>query len=765
MARAIETLDPDRVDTYVLSPDLALPAGLEPLVASGKLRFVDEVDYAGASIVHLSSVVELAIPLDRLLPRRARTARLRLVTTAFDLIPLSRPGDYLEDPGLARRYRSRIEVFPLADQVIAISAFTAAEFGRHLGVSDDRLHVVPLAASPAFGPAASRDAALRAARLAVPGLAERFVLYPGGSDRRKNVETLLEAWAQLPAALRDRWQLVLQCHLEPPQRNHFEVRAAKLGIRRFLATGYVDEATLVVLNQSAGLVVFPSLIEGFGLPVAEALACHTPAIGSDRTSVAELLPEEAQFDPTDPNAIAAAIVRGLSDDDMRRRNRVWAHDSSRTWIDVARETLGVYDIAARRAPRAPGRSATVGGGARAPQPRLALVTPVPPQSGGVADYSARLLPELRRFAAVDLFVDGPPHERPAVLAACAAGGEAARPLATLERVEAMSGEYDEVVYAVGNSEYHTGAVATLSRRPGAVLAHDVRLTNLYHFAQWQHPEACAGGFHPTLQRMYDGLLPPDLGAGGRLSDDEADRWGISMAREVVAASTRYFATSPFAAELARLDARAADRAKITTVPFGIVSTTHARDHDPASPWRIASFGVVNERKQWSVLVDALVLVRRARNDARLDFVGHASADQIARIRAHAEAAGVEGAVGVTGGVDAHTYECALCDASVAVQLRASTNGESSAAVGDCLGAGLPTVVTAIGASRSLPPDAVITVPPAVTADELAGTLIGVLRSRPRRELLSTNARAHAEASSFAVAARMLVDALRLSPAQ
>jgi UDP:flavonoid glycosyltransferase YjiC (YdhE family) len=94
-----------------------------------------------------------------------------------------------------------------------------------------------------------------------------------------------------------------------------------------------------------------------------------------------------------------------------------------------------------------------------------------------------------------------------------------------------------------------------------------------------------------------------------------------------------------------------------------------------------------------------------------------------------------------------------------VQLRSATNGESSAAIGDTLAAGVPTVVTAIGANRSLPADAAAPVPPDVTAETLAGELRSLLTDEPRRRALSAAARRHAATATFAAAADALVAAL------
>lgn len=727
LSRALERRAPERISAYLLNPDLAVPSTIEPLIASGKVRFVDDADvYAEGAVVHVASPVELALPLDRLLPPAARAAGVRVCTTVFDLIPMSMPDVYLQDPGLRRRYLARTELLRGADAVLTISRYVADDVHTRLGVDRRRITTIPLVPSATFRPPASRDAALRSALSSVAGLRARFVLCTGGSDGRKNLEGLLAGWAELPVDVQRSWQLVVAGSLPPLFRNHLEVMAAAAGFADgFLCTGYVDDATLVALNQSAGLFVFPSLAEGFGFPVAEALVCGTPAISGDNTSLVELLPDEARFDATSPIAMAAAIRRALTDEALRRRILA-AGDTGRrrTWDDVADETIAAYEripFRARSAVPATPERAKNGGRAR-----WAFVSPLPPQPGGVAAYSERLLAALRRRGdvMVDAYVDGPPHQRSAILAAADA-----RPLGALERTEAFSGPYDAVVYNVGNSEFHTGALAMLQRRPGVVLAHDVRLTNLYRFARWQHPDA----------------VPDDV-------DPDADE--ALLARHVVAASTRFVTTSGFAADLARLDARREHRHRVVAIPFAVDdgSIQIGRDEGGGAPV-VTSFGVLNPSKQGPLIVAAVAAL--ARDDVRLVFVGPAGDDDAASVIAAAQREGLTGQIEVTGHVDRAEYRRRLAEATIAVQLRASTNGESSAAIGDCLTSGLPTIVTDIGANRALPRDAVLPVAVDVDVDGLSTALGGVLDDDRRRRALSRGARVYAEAHTFDAAADAL----------
>jgi glycosyltransferase involved in cell wall biosynthesis len=129
----------------------------------------------------------------------------------------------------------------------------------------------------------------------------------------------------------------------------------------------------------------------------------------------------------------------------------------------------------------------------------------------------------------------------------------------------------------------------------------------------------------------------------------------------------------------------------------------------------------------------------------------------------ANSLGVTDAVSWTGRVDDADYRDELAKTAVSVQLRAVVNGEVSAAVADCLAAGIPTMVTAIGAHAELPPRATVQVRAGTSAHEIAGLLRTVLSDRERRQTLSRCALEHAGRSSFSAAAAALTEALWAAP--
>ena len=783
LALALAAVAPDRVGAFVVNPDLALPSGVEGLVAGGKLCPADEVVFGPGSVVHVASPYELSVPLRRLWPEAAERAGAALVVTLFDLIPEVLGGPYLADPGFRQRYRARHQLVRAADAVLALSEATARDGIERLGLDPARVTVVGAgvssrfmssgAAGGAVAAGSGRPAGSGGAPLAPPpapsveGLRGRFVLYTGGADPRKNVEGLLAAWSLLAPGLRRSRQLVIVCGLSPSERHHLDVLAARAGIAdEVLLPGFVDDDTLAGLYGSTDLFVFPSRYEGYGLPVAEALACGAPVVAANRSCLPELVAPEGLFDPDDPGDMARVITAAL--DDTPTRAALLAHTGTapHTWPDVARATTAVYDqLTTGRRLRLNRRRPVDGGrGTHPTRPgrlRIAVVTPLPPQPSGVADYSHLLLEELADQAEVTAFVDGPPHHRAEQRAARAPAGIAVHPAAALEQTEALVAPFDAVVYTLGNSEFHTAALAALHRRPGIVYAHDVRLTDLYRFAPHQHPRALAArgpdAFHRTLHALYADL-PPDLGAGGSLTAEEADHHGILMARDAIAASTHFLATSDYAATLARLDAHPHHRHKVHALPLAI--GVHAPSSDGPAPDGspvVASFGLVNERKQTATLLDAFAAVAARHPDARLAIVGPAGDAEIAALRAHADRLGLTGRVELTGRVDPDEYGRWLRRATVAVQLRDHTNGETSGAVGACLASGVPTIVTAIGPARELPPGSVVPLPPFARPDQVAAAIDELLRDPVRRTGLARAAREYAATRTFERIARRLYD--------
>ncbi|MGH8975573.1 MAG: glycosyltransferase family 4 protein, partial [Acidimicrobiia bacterium] len=578
LALAIEQVHPDRVGAYAVNPDLPLPDHAERLAATGKLVYSDEVDWSRVGLFHSASLLEMMAPLDRVLPPGAPAAGVPVVVSFYDLIPYLFPDHYLEDPGWRRRYRARLPHLRRAAAVLSLSDATRADAVEHLGLDPGRVFVVGSGTGPQFVPPESRGAAAAEAAAAVPGLRVPFVFYVGSYERRKNLEPLLEAWSLLPAAVRGRWQLAVCCPLQPLQLHHLRYRARQMGIgaSEVCFTGFVPDEVLLLLHQGTDLFVFPSLYEGYGLPVAEALACGAAVLAADSSSLPEILGPEALFDPSDPAAMAAAIERGLTDGELRGRLLARAGRPPSTWVDVAEATVAVWDrVLAGEVTALTNRMATPAGRAR----RVALAAPLPPDGGPWGEWSYRLAEGLSTSpdTEVHLFADRPAGTERRARRLEGPPGVMVHPLGALSAVEELEGDFDAVVYLLADDEFHTGSLAALRRRAGSgsrsiVVAHDVHLAGLYGHAA--RSGGLPEGLEGLIRSVYGEGVAPGVGEGDVLPADEARRRGVLLTRDALAHAGRFLVTSETDAVVARLEAAPADRAKIDRI-----------DSDPAGAAR------------------------------------------------------------------------------------------------------------------------------------------------------------------------------------
>ncbi len=261
--------------------------------------------------------------------------------TMHDLIPILMP-DYSSPPA-RQLFRLLVRLALRAVQhVLTGSHATQRDLIAHFAIPAERITVVPHAADPLFRPQPS--AAVNRLRRKYD-LPERFALYVGSNKPHKNLTRLVEAWPAVRAASPHTTLVVAGVwdprHGEPRQR----AQALGLGPAHIRWLGAMPGDDLPPLYSAATLFVFPSLYEGFGLPVIEAMACGIPVACSDVSSLPEVAGTAALlFDPTDTAAIAAALIRLFEDVTLRAEYaRFGIEQAGRfSWGKAARETLALY---------------------------------------------------------------------------------------------------------------------------------------------------------------------------------------------------------------------------------------------------------------------------------------------------------------------------------------------------------------------------------------------------------------------------------------
>lgn len=268
----------------------------------------------------------------------------KVAAILYDLIPLIHPKDYLSVPEVRSAYLKKIESLKKADLLLAISESSREEGIVHLGARDSQAINISAATNPEFRPI-TLTLEEESALLSRLGIERPIVLYaPGGCDQRKNFDRLIAAYAALPESIRATHQLVIVSKLAPEKSLLLINLRDQYGLSQdeLILPGYVTDTDLIALYSIAKLFVFPSLHEGFGLPVLEAMACGAPTIGSNRTSIPEVIGwSEALFDPFSSIAISEKMETALCDKSFRNqlRARGMAQIKNFTWKNCARKAL------------------------------------------------------------------------------------------------------------------------------------------------------------------------------------------------------------------------------------------------------------------------------------------------------------------------------------------------------------------------------------------------------------------------------------------
>lgn len=275
------------------------------------------------------------------IPLVGRTGKY--VVTVHDVIPLVLPETFtLRHRLVVRTALARIR--RAADLAIVPSRVVKDDVVRRLGLPDDRVMVTPEGCEARFRPAPAEAVDAAAARYRLP---PRYVLAVGTLEPRKNLGALLHAFARL----RRRGSVDPELHLVlAGARGWLDApifrTVRSLGLEQAVRfPGFIDDDDLPAVYSGAALFVFPSLYEGFGLPLLEAMACGVPVVTSNVASMPEVAGGAALLvDPRDVDGLAAAVAQGLRDEPMRARLRAAGIARARrfSWETAARRTLDAY---------------------------------------------------------------------------------------------------------------------------------------------------------------------------------------------------------------------------------------------------------------------------------------------------------------------------------------------------------------------------------------------------------------------------------------
>ena len=266
---------------------------------------------------------------------------LPTVLTIHDMIPLIHPEFFSLSERLLFR-GTHLLASKVAACIIAISEATKADLIRHIRVPPEKIVVIPLGVDGHFHPR-GREEITQVRRKY--GLRDNYLLYVGTNKPHKNLERLVDSIRHMEDPLPSHVKLVIA---GPWDRRYDAAKkmTSVAGLKdRVQFVGRIDEADLPALYSGAMLFVFPSLREGFGLPVLEAMACGTPVVCSNGSALSEVAGEAALLiNPEDTHHLSGAIGRVLRDENLRHElaERGLKRAKLFTWEKTAEKTLSLY---------------------------------------------------------------------------------------------------------------------------------------------------------------------------------------------------------------------------------------------------------------------------------------------------------------------------------------------------------------------------------------------------------------------------------------
>jgi len=298
-------------------------------------------------IVHIPSLIE-GFGDDIVTSVKAFSNNITTSVAIHDLIPLIHKEYQNIHPNFKEYYFKKIEYLKKADLFLAVSNSSKQEAVEYLSIDESKIVITSEAVDEKFRKI-SIPPNLKQSIFSKYGIEKPFIMYaPGGFDYRKNLDRLIHAFSKLPEAIKNQYQLVITSRINNEIKERLEQVAIKAGLTKndVITTGYIPDDELIAMYNLCDLFVFPSIHEGFGLPVLEAMACGAPVIGSNTTSIPEVIGrEDALFDPYSVDSIANKIKEVLTDENFRNELREYALKRPKefSWDKSAKRAIEAFE--------------------------------------------------------------------------------------------------------------------------------------------------------------------------------------------------------------------------------------------------------------------------------------------------------------------------------------------------------------------------------------------------------------------------------------
>ena len=462
------------------------------------------------------------------------------------------------------------------------------------------------------------------------------------------------------------------------------------------------------------------------------MACGAPVIASNTSSLPEVVGrEDVLFNPYSEESIASRMAEVLTNDALRHELRLHGLQRARrfSWDECAKCAIAALErIYAERQNDCKTTQLTYN------RPKLAYISPLPPERSGISDYSGELLPELARHYNIEVIVSQPEVSDPWI--------RACLPIRSVEYFTKNAERYDRILYHIGNSTFHKHMFNLLDRFPGVVVLHDFYLGNLK-----AHQELGGGCPGIWTRELYDSH--GYLAVYERFHMEDAAKLilkypcNFSIIQKALGVIVHSAYSVGLGQEWYGLEDTWAVIPHLRILPRAFDRMYARRRLGVSSDsFLVCSFGILDPTKENHALLKAWLSSSLARDPrCQLIFVGENHGGEYGQhLIETIRNSGLQQRIHITGWTDANTFKDYLQAADIAVQLRTLSRGETSGTVLDCMSFGLPTIVNANGSMAELPEDAVYLLPDDFRNTELIEALEILWQEAGKREALGTRAR-------------------------
>jgi glycosyltransferase involved in cell wall biosynthesis len=633
-----------------------------------------------------------------------------VVATFYDAIPLLFPSDYFPLREHALHYLRAMDNVIGASRIIAISQSSANDLRLFTGFPASRIHVAyPLieAVFRQLEPAGCVYGLEQNVvnRLNLSSLPKRFILSVTGIHRSKNVQLLIEGFHTASAQLGEDWALVIVLPSAIAQKE-FHRRFGSLPC--LITVSDISDQELALLYNRAHMVVQPSMYEGFGYPVAEAMSCGAAVIATNTSSIPEIAGKAALLiSPTDANMLAAAIIRVARDRELRSELKARALERSvmfRNPSTVGSVTIEAYQRATHLEKRNTSDKQEIQPAVR---PKIAVWSSMPPLDCGVADYSYELVKALACTHDVSVYVDGKYEPRPT-----------GTPYIKFRHPEdyAIEGPPAQTFFQVGARNYQEYMYPYIRQHGGTMVVHDVSMgLGFYYLAK-------ASGL---LNEFEDEIVWPEgpsvLEAYARLqataslpSRDALEAFFLrhKMLRWLVNRSDYLLVhTAPLRERLC------ADypEARTAVIRMGVTDTIPAQRHTPRAAWRhalgigaggicVGCFGIVDRVKRIDTVIKSFGYLCKSNPTSILILAGRCY-DQALRRELDLQIADSPAGdrIIILDYVPQDAFHALVALSDVVVNLRSPDRMGLSAVLMRALAAAKPVIISSIAEWEMFPP--------------------------------------------------------------